>query len=147
MKKFLIISFCYIPTILFSQIKIDDVGDNWKQKVEFSLEIIKNNDRPKYDTLLKYCNHITFWSGKFSTTEDKSTIMISQKDMVSNSSNNLSCVLVHESFHLKNYGKNLDNNFEEYSAYEYELDFLKKLSGVESWLFTHIERMMSYYKK
>jgi hypothetical protein len=113
--------------------------------VEVSLEIIKSNDRPKYDTLLKYCNHITFWSGNFSTTEDKSTIMISQKDMTSNSPNNISCVIVHESFHLKNYGKNLNSNFEEYCAYDYELDFLKKLDGAEQWLFKHIDKMKSYY--
>ena len=41
MKKILIIIFCYIPAILFSQIKIDDIGDDWKNKVEISLEIIK----------------------------------------------------------------------------------------------------------
>lgn len=145
MKKILIIIFCYIPAILFSQIKIDDIGDDWKHKVEVSLEIIKNNDRPKYDTLLKYCNYITFWSGNFSTTEDKTTIMISQKDMTSNSPNNISCVIVHESFHLKNYGKNLNPNFEEYCAYDYELDFLKKLDGAEQWLFKHIDKMKSYY--
>lgn len=147
MKKFLIISFCYIPAILFSQIKIDDVGDDWKQKVESSIEIIKKNDRPKYDTLLKYCNHITFWSGSFSTTENNTTIMISQKDMISNSPNNISCVIVHESFHLKNYGLSLDVNDEELRAYEYELDFLKKLNGAEPWLFNHVERMKNYYKK
>ena len=27
MKKILIIIFCYIPAVLFSQIKIDDIGD------------------------------------------------------------------------------------------------------------------------
>ena len=73
--------------------------------------------------------------------------MISQKDMTSNSLNNISCVIVHESFHLKNYGKNLDSNFEEYSAYEYELDFLKRVEGAEEWLFNHIDKMKSYYMK
>ena len=58
MKKFLIISFCYIPAILFSQIKIDDIGDDWKQKVESSIEIIKKNDNP-CDNNKRFCKSDT----------------------------------------------------------------------------------------
>ena len=59
MKFFIIVIFCYIPSLLFSQIKVDDVGDNWKEKITISLRLIEKIDKEKYDTLIKYCNHIT----------------------------------------------------------------------------------------
>ena len=146
MKIFIIVIFYYIPSLLFSQIKVDDVGDNWKEKITISLHLIEKIDREKYDTLIKYCNHITFWSGDFSTTEDSTTIMISQKDMNLNSINNIACVLIHESFHLRYYNKKLDSDREEILAYKYELDFINKISNVEYWIPKNALKMIEIYQ-
>ena len=78
--------FCTLEST--AQIKIEDVGDNWKYKVTEALLLIKSTDSEKYLTLIEVCNHISFWNGGFSTTEDSKTIMISQKDMNFNSINN-----------------------------------------------------------
>ena len=147
MKIFIIVIFYYIPSLLFSQIKIDDVGDNWKEKITTSLHLIEKIDKEKYDTLMKYCNHITFWSGNFSTTEDSTTIMISQKDMNLNSINNIACVLIHESFHLKNYNKKLNSDKEEILAYKYELEFINKITDVEYWIPSHAIQMIGEYQE
>ena len=146
MKIFIIVIFYYIPSLLFSQIKIDDVGDNWKEKITTSLHLIEKIDKEKYDTLMKYCNHITFWSGSFSSTEDSNTIMISQKDMNLNSTNNIACVLIHESFHLKYYDKKLNSDEEEILAYKYELDFINKISNVEYWIPKNALKMIEIYQ-
>ena len=100
MKYILLIILFLTSFNSYSQIKIDDIGDNWKYKVDSALTVIKTYDPQKYDTLVKYCKHITFWVGDFSSTEDENTIMISQRDMKLNSINNIASVLVHESFHL-----------------------------------------------
>ena len=145
MKTKLLLIFLLFFNNLFSQIKIEDVGDSWKQKVENSISLIKEMDKIKYDTLIKYCNHITFWNGNFSTIEDSTSIMISQTDMNSNSLTNIISVIIHESYHLKKYKCDIDSDLEEYEAYSYELDFLKKLDNCEIWLKTHCIKMMNYH--
>lgn len=93
---------------------------------------------------MKYCNHITFWNGDFSTCEDSTSIMISRQDMLS-SINNIACVIVHESYHLKVYKNNIDPDLEEYEAYKYENDFIKHLENYELWLKSHTLKMMKYH--
>jgi hypothetical protein len=147
MKTYLLLIFLLFFNNIFGQIKIEDVGDGWKQKVENSIQLIKEKDKVKYDTLVKYCNHITFWNGNFSTTEDSTSIMISQKDMNSNSLTNIAAVIIHESYHLKKYKFKMNIDLEEYEAYKYEYSFLEKLSTQEYWLKIHCLNMMNFYLK
>jgi hypothetical protein len=146
LKLFVIYFFFLYFNIGKSQIIIDDVGDDWKHKVEKSLSLIKHVDPVKYDTLIKYCYRITFWNGKFSTTEDSKTIMLSQTDMLSNNINNISSAIVHESYHLKFYNETNDKRYEEHMAYKYELDFLKKIKNIEPWLIEHAIKMIKRYE-
>ena len=145
MKKLLLILLISISS--YSQIKIDDVGDNWKGKIELALELIKDKDPIAYNTIIKHCTHISFWMGNFSSTQDFSTILISVKDMKMNSINNIACVIVHESYHLKIHNENIKLllNDEESLCYEYEYNFLKKLSNVEPWLIEHVLKMADSY--
>lgn len=148
MLKYVVFSFFMIfVSLTQSQILIDDVGDDWKLKVEKSLTLIKQTDPIKYDTLIKYCNHITFWNGSFSTIEDSKTIMISQTDMLSNLINNISCVIVHESYHLKMFNSKENKDCEEFQAYQYEIDFMSKIPNYEKWLFSHALGMSSFFEK
>lgn len=130
------------------QIQIENIGDNWKFKVSQAIENIKNIDTTYYKNLTKTCNHVSFWNGGFSTTEDSATIIISQKDIQLNSINNISAALVHESFHLFVLQNNvkLNPNREEYLAYLYELKFLKKIQNVELDLLNHCLKMIQFYK-
>lgn len=147
--KYILILFLFLTTLTAkSQIKIDDVGDNWKSKVDSALIVIKTYDPKKYDSIVKYCNHITFWNGDFSTLEDKTTIMISQRDMKLNSINNIAAVIVHESFHMYRWRYNKEVNVikEEILAYEYELSFLYKIPNVEKSLIDHAKEMIEFYK-
>lgn len=137
----------FFNNLLFSQIKIDDVGDNWKLKVETSLLLIKQYDKPKYDSLMKYCNHITFWNGRYSTIEDSKTIMLSQLDMNTDYLYNVCCAIVHESYHLKYYNQPNDKNCEEYLAYQYEIEFIKRLEQPLPWLHEHALRMSSFFEE
>ena len=124
----------------YSQIKIDDIGDNWKGKMELAIDLIKTHDPIAYNILINNCNHISFWMANFSSTQDGSTILVSVKDIKLNSVNNLACVLVHESYHLKilNEKITLSPNDEESICYKYEYNFLKKLPNVEEWLLKFI---------
>lgn len=147
MLKVIVISFFLIfVNLTHSQIHIDDVGDNWKLNVEKSLMLIKQTDPEKYDTLLKYCERITFWNGTFSTIENSNTIMISQMDIKSNLINNISCVIVHESYHLKMFNVTNNDFCEERDAYKYEIEFIRKLNNPENWLLLHALKMLRYFE-
>jgi hypothetical protein len=45
-------------TSLSSQIKVADVGPNWKDRVDSALTLIKKYDSTKYKFLLKHCKQI-----------------------------------------------------------------------------------------
>jgi predicted metal-dependent peptidase len=130
------------------QIKIDDVGDGWKDKVIKSIENIHKHDTLRYHTLMNVCDLITFWNGQFSTTQDSSVIMLSHIDMESNSIDDISAAIIHEMYHLSIKRKHLkmDENLEEYYAYEYELDFLLRIPYVENYLIKHCLEMMYQYR-
>jgi hypothetical protein len=144
MKHFIVILLILITNIVVGQVKIDDVGDGWRDKVNESLKLIKQIDIEKYNTLIEVCDHITFWNGDFSTTEDSHTIMISQSDIMRGSVNNVAAVLVHESRHLyfRKHGIKMKEIDEETLAYMYELDFLKQIPGVEQYLIDNAKRRM-----
>jgi hypothetical protein len=135
-KNALIIILIFISNYSFSQIKIDDIGDGWKSKVESAISLIKENDINSYDMLIKNCLNIEFIIGNQSTTKPPNTIAISCADMSLNSINNIAAVLVHESYHLYLWNNkiNMSNFKEEYKASMHEYRFLIKIEGVESWL-------------
>lgn len=144
MRTLVVILLLLINNIVVGQIKIDDVGDGWVEKVKQALTLIKHVDSGKYDTLINVCDHVTFWNGNFSTTEDSRTIMISQADIMRGSVNNVAAVLVHESRHLYfiKHGIEMKEIDEETLAYMYELDFLKQIPGVEQYLIDNAKRRM-----
>lgn len=136
-----LISILLIFTLpIYSQIKIDDVGDGWKGKVESALDLIEKTDQRAYNDVIKYCNHISFWTGNHSTTQYPNSIIISTKDIRINSINNLACLIVHESQHLKVNDKSivLTEDEEELYCYRYEYEFAKKIIDIEDWLIQHI---------
>jgi hypothetical protein len=141
--KYFVITFLFLFNYnVVGQIKVDNVGDGWVEKVNQSILLIKTVDSEKYDKLIEVCNHVTFWNGRFSTTEDENTIMISQFDIMNGSVNNVAAVLVHESRHLyfRKLGIKMDEIDEETMAYIYELDFLIKIPGVEKYLIENAKK-------
>jgi len=142
MKHFVVLLLLFINYNVIGQVKIDDVGDGWVNKVNQALKLIKQIDSEKYDTLIEVCDHITFWNGNFSTTEDSHTIMISQSDILRGSVNNVAAVLVHESRHLyfRKHGIKMKEIDEETMSYLYELQFLKKIPGVEQFLIDNAKK-------
>jgi hypothetical protein len=144
MKHLVVILLLLFNNNVVGQIKIDDVGDGWVEKVKQALSLIKHVDSEKYNTLIEVCDHVTFWNGNFSTTEDSHTIMISQSDIMRGSVNNVAAVLVHESRHLyfRKNGIKLKETDEETIAYMYELDFLMQVPKVEQYLIDNAKRKM-----
>ena len=145
MKHFVVLLLLFINYNVIGQVKIDDVGDGWVNKVNQALKLIKQIDSEKYDTLIEVCDHITFWNGNFSTTEDSHTIMISQSDILRGSVNNVAAVLVHESRHLyfRKHGIKMKEIDEETMSYLYELQFLKKIPGVEQFLIDNAKKRIN----
>jgi hypothetical protein len=148
MRLLLLLLIILVSVKLTAQIKVYDMGHNWKPKVDSALLIIKNTDIIKYNNLTKYCKTISFWNGNYSTVEDSTIICISIKDIEYSSINNISAILVHESKHLEfiNTTKIYSEEIEEIVCYEYELDFLKKIDNIEPWLIEHVIKMIKYYE-
>lgn len=142
MKKFLVVVLLFLNYNVVGQIKIDDVGDGWIEKTNCAISLIKKYDYEKYELLVEVCNHITFWNGSFSTTEDEHTIMISQNDIMKGSVNNVAAVLIHESRHLyfRKHNVKMKEIDEETMAYVYELQFLQKIPNVEQFLIDNAKR-------
>ena len=132
-----------LPFTLSAQIKIDDIGDGWKSNIQRALNVIETADSAKYQQILSVCDHIGFWNGNYSTTED-ATILISNKEARAGVTNDLAAALVHESMHLyiKQHPVTLSAIEEETMCYLYELDFLLKLSIVQPWLIQHVLRQL-----
>ncbi len=139
-KNALITISLLLTTTVFSQIQIDDVGDGWKLKVDSALTLIKKTSPGHYKEISEYCNHITYWMGSFSTTQDSSVVVISVKDMKIGSVNNIACIIVHESHHLLLRKKHikLEPKKEELECYQYEYGFLQMVPNVEDWLTIHV---------
>ena len=128
---------------------IDDVGDNWKLRVDSALQVVKKYDSINYGKILTNCKKVSFWTGSFSTVEDSQTILITQKDMKHSSINNIAAILVHESTHLFIINKRLKYtpSDEEVFCYFVELRFLEKIPNVEDWLINNTKKMILYYEK
>ncbi len=134
---------------LFSQIKVADVGDGWKNKVDSAIQIIKKYDIEKYNFLLESCTNIGYWNEKFSTTEGDSTIIISTIDLRNPNIYNIAAIIVHESMHLyiKQMFFKIQEKEEEVLSYKYELNFLLKIPDVDQWLISNSLKMIEYYEK
>jgi hypothetical protein len=117
-----------------SQINIADVGDGWKGKVQQALDTIQKYDTVKYNNIITKCNNIGYWNNSFATTEPPNTILIPTSEMNFGNIYNICAILIHESYHLLIYGRNMNPNQEEYWAYSYELDFLMKVPNVDGWI-------------
>ncbi len=131
----------------FSQVQVADVGDGWKSKVEQALDTIQKYDTVKYNNLITKCNNIGYWNNTFATTEPPHTILIPTSEMNFGNIYNICAILIHESYHLLIYGRNMNPSQEEYWAYSYELDFLMKVSNVDGWLIQNAQNKMNYYSK
>ena len=148
MRNLLFFLFTLINFQLLSQIKIDQVGDNWQPKVEQAIRLIKKTDKQKYDYLIKHCKHITFFDGRFSTIEGTHTIVLGNFDMKSNSIENIASALVHETMHLIMVQNKivLNEKEEECICYSYELSFLLNLPDCPEFLIKNCRRMLKSYE-
>ena len=146
MKHILFFTLLLFTAPIFSQIKVEDVGDGWKNKIELALELIKKTDSNYYSHVINNCKHIGFWSGKYSTNED-SSIYMTKYDFEINSIQNLACIIVHESKHIE-LSKNkivLSEKEEECICYTYEKEFLFKVEVPERRLLENVfYRIESY---
>jgi hypothetical protein len=133
----------------FSQIRITDVGDDWKGKVEQALDTIQKYDKEKYYLIMETCKVVAYWNGGFATTESDSIITIPTKEMNNGNIYNIAAILVHESLHLYFITTkfNLRPNVEEVIAYQHELEFLKKIPCVNGWLIENAQNKINYYSK
>jgi hypothetical protein len=145
--KQLLLCLSFIPFFSFTQIKIDDVGDGWKNKVEQAIEVVKQYDPEKYTLLIENCEHISYSLLPFSTTENGTTILISQKEMIAGNINDLAATLVHESLHLYILKNKLlmPESYEEVVCYTYELEMLLKIPNIEPWLVNHATKQIEFY--
>jgi hypothetical protein len=134
-------------TSLFGQIKITDVGDGWKGKVEQALDTIKKYDTERYEMVIKTCKVVAFWNGGFATTESDTIITIPSKEISNGNVYNISAILVHESMHLyvRQLHFKIEPNKEEVLCYLYELDFLRSIPNVDDWLIKNAENKIKFY--
>ena len=130
----------------YAQIKVPDVGDGWKGKILLAIDKIHDYDSSKYTTLLSVCNEVEFWTGSFATI-DKQSILIPTTELKAGIINDLAAILVHESMHLhlKKIRVRPSVAEEERLCYEYELDFLQKIPGVEPWLLNNCKQQIKMY--
>ena len=147
MKQLLVCLISCIPFLAFSQIRIDDIGDGWKAKVEQALTVIQQTDCEKYDLLMTTCKHISYSTATFATTESGTTILIPRREMVVGNINDIAAALVHESLHLYMLQNKLimPEADEEVLCYAYELEFLLQIPGVETWLLDHARKQITYF--
>jgi len=147
MKQLLVCLISLIPFLTFSQIRIDDIGDGWKAKVEQALTVIQQTDCEKYDLLMATCKHISYSTATFATTESGTTILIPRREIVVGNINDIAAILVHESLHLYMLQNKLimPEADEEVLCYAYELEFLLQIPGVETWLLDHARKQIAYF--
>ena len=147
MKQLLVCLISIIPFLAFSQIRIDDIGDGWKAKVEQALTVIQQTDCEKYDLLMATCKHISYSTATFATTESGTTILIPRREIVVGNINDIAAILVHESLHLYMLQNKLimPEADEEVLCYAYELEFLLQIPGVETWLLEHARKQIAYF--
>jgi hypothetical protein len=149
MRLWILLTLLTLSTYSFSQIRITDVGDGWKGKVEQALDTIQKYDKEKYYLIMETCKVVAYWNGGFATTESDSIITIPTKEMNNGNIYNIAAILVHESLHLYFITTkfNLKPNVEEVIAYQHELEFLKKVPCVDEWLVENAKNKIKFYSK
>jgi hypothetical protein len=149
MRLWVLLTLLTLSTHSFSQIRITDVGDGWKGKVEQALDTIQKYDKEKYYLIMETCKVVAYWNGGFATTESDSIITIPTKEMNNGNIYNIAAILVHESLHLYFITTkfNLKPNVEEVIAYQHELEFLKKVPCVDEWLVENAKNKIKFYSK
>ena len=149
MRLWILLTLLTLSTYSFSQIRITDVGDGWKGKVEQALDTIQKYDKEKYYLIMETCKVVAYWNGGFATTESDSIITIPTKEMNNGNIYNIAAILVHESLHLYFITTkfNLRPNVEEVIAYQHELEFLKKVPCVDQWLIENAKNKINFYSK
>ena len=149
MRLWILLTLLILSTYSFSQIRITDVGDGWKGKVEQALDTIQKYDKEKYYLIMETCKVVAYWNDGFATTESDSIITIPTKEMNNGNIYNIAAILVHESLHLYFITTkfNLKPNVEEVIAYQHELEFLKKIPCVDEWLIENAKNKIKFYSK
>ena len=149
MRLWILLTLLTLSTYSFSQIRITDVGDGWKGKVEQALDTIQKYDKEKYYLIMETCKVVAYWNGGLATTESDSIITIPTKEMTNGNIYNIAAILVHESLHLYFITTkfNLKPNVEEVIAYQHELEFLKKVPYVDQWLIENAKNKIKFYSK
>jgi len=134
-----------LPTLLSAQIKVDDVGDGWKSRVDSAIQLIQKVSPDAWALLDSTTNKVEFWLGDRSSTRPdpafgKGTILLAVDD-IELGVFNVAAVLVHESLHLSFHQKKLrlEAKQEELTAYLWELLFLMQVPGCPFWLIHNAE--------
>jgi hypothetical protein len=137
-----------IPLQLFGQIKVDDVGDGWKAKVDSAITLVQTVSPEAYRILLTSTDRVEFWLGDRSSTRpdpnyQKGIILLAVDEMQLGVVN-IAAVLVHESLHLHFHRTQtkLDQKQEEVTAYFWELIFLLSVPNCPDWLIINAETQM-----
>ena len=145
--KLLVKCLSLIPFLTFGQIRIDDVGDGWKSKVEQALQVVQQTDCEKYEMIMSTCTHISYSTANFATTESGNTILIPRREIMAGNINDIAAILVHESLHLYilQTKMTMPEADEELLCYAYELEFLLQIPGVEQWLLDHARKQIAYF--
>jgi hypothetical protein len=145
--KLLVKCLSLIPFLTFGQIRIDDVGDGWKGKVEQALQVVQQTDCEKYEMIMSTCTHISYSTANFATTESGNTILIPRREIMAGNINDIAAILVHESLHLYILQTKMmmPEADEELLCYAYELEFLLQIPGVEQWLLDHARKQIAYF--
>lgn len=145
--KLLVKCLSLIPFLTFGQIRIDDVGDGWKSKVEQALQVVQQTDCEKYEMIVSTCTHISYSTANFATTESGNTILIPRREIMAGNINDIAAILVHESLHLYILQTKMlmPEADEELLCYAYELEFLLQIPGVEQWLLDHARKQITYF--
>lgn len=144
MKGFLLAIFL-APIAAFSQIRVDDVGDGWKSKVDSAIVLIRQTSPQAAALLDSTTIHVEFWLGDRSSTRPdpkggKGTILLAV-DEIELGIQNIAAVLVHESFHLHIHKikYKMSPKDEEVAAYVWEIMFLKQVKDCPDWLIINAE--------
>lgn len=120
-------------------------------RIDSAKNLIHRIGPPYSDIFDKHVELVTTWGGSYSTcyaeVGKRGTIYLTEIELKFGDINNLAAAIAHESFHLKfqYYGEYPDT--EEVLCYEYELQFLKQIPGVDPWLINHCLEMIDFYSK
>jgi hypothetical protein len=151
MKKVLTLIVLLFSVTLFSQIKIDKVGDFWDIEISKSLNKIEKVDPGMYKYVNSNVDRISVWNESYNTfhiVDGKKVILISSKNFGRGSINNLASTIIHESYHIAHRFEENPVCSEEMHAYLFELEFLFKIKDVEPWLIEFVySKAMEYRTK